>query len=74
MGSQAAEDITQEFASRPWQKYALCTWDGSSLWLELENDFDENGVASTDEFSDAISACVSEGFDGDIKLLDISKD
>jgi hypothetical protein len=73
MGSQAAVDITQEFASRPWQSHALCTWDGSLLLLELENDFDEKGLAATDEFSDTISACMSGGFDGDIKLVDISK-
>jgi hypothetical protein len=39
----------------------------------LENDFDENGLASVDEFSDAISACVEEGFNGDIRIVSISQ-
>jgi hypothetical protein len=71
-GAEAAVDITREFAARPWQNYALCSWDGSSLLPELQNNFDENGLASKDEFSDAISARISEGFDGDIKVVNIS--
>jgi len=38
----------------------------------LENDFDESGFASKDEFSDAISAYVTEGFDGEIRIISIS--
>jgi hypothetical protein len=41
--------------------------------LELENDFDENGLASQDEFSDEISACISGGFDGDIRVESVSE-
>ena len=73
IGRDAASEVTREFASRPWQNYALCSWDGSSLLLQLENDFDENGLASVDEFSDAISACVEEGFNGNIRIVSISQ-
>jgi hypothetical protein len=71
LGALAAKDITEEFLSRPWHQNAICSWDGLLLFLTAENDFDEDGKALTDEFSDAISACVSEGFDGDIKLMSI---
>jgi hypothetical protein len=36
-----------------------------------ENDFDSNGLALADEFSDAISACIEGGFEGDIEILSI---
>ena len=37
------------------------------------NDFDENGLALIDEFSDVISQCVSEPFDGDIVVRSIRR-
>ena len=67
-GAQAALDITEEFTHRPWHHNAVCRWDGHVLILQAENDFDPNGVALTDEFSDAISANISGGFDGDIRV------
>jgi hypothetical protein len=48
-----------------------CVWDGSQLILQAENDFDSNGLALVDEFSDAISACIEGGFDGNIEILSI---
>ena len=36
-----------------------------------ENDFDSNGLALVDEFSDAISACIEGGFEGAIEILSI---
>ncbi len=53
-GAQAALDITEEFTHRPWHQNAVCRWDGHILILQAENDFDPNGVAPMDEFSDAI--------------------
>ena len=70
-GHQAALDITQEFKARPHHNKATCSWSGSVLRLEVENDYDENGLATQDEFSDAISACVMEAFDGDIVIESI---
>ena len=65
---QAASDITEEFTHRPWHQNTICTCDGHDLLLQAENDFDPHGLALMDEFSDAISACVASGFDGDIRL------
>jgi hypothetical protein len=74
VGQTAALDITDEFAHRPHHTHAVCSWNGSSLLLELENDFDENGLASMDEFSDAIAACIAESFDGNIRVASISSE
>jgi hypothetical protein len=39
------------------------------LILNAENDFDPDGRALIDEFSDEICANVAGGFDGDIRVL-----
>ncbi len=70
-GAQAALDITEEFTQRLGHHNAVCRWDGHVLILQAESDFDPNGVALTDEFSDAISANIAGGFDGDIRVQSI---
>jgi len=42
--------------------------------LHAENDFDSDGLALMDEFSDAITANISEPLDGDIEVLSISEE
>ena len=59
-GASAARDITEEFTHRPWHKDVSCVWDGSTLVLQADNDFDSKGLALLDEFSDAISAYMTE--------------
>ena len=72
-GAAAAADITREFAEhRPWHKNVQCTWDGSRLVLSAENDYDPDGAALADEFSDCISAYITELFDGSIKVESVS--
>src|SRR5690242_2887692 len=71
-GAAAARDITEEFTHRPQHKNVTCGWDGSRLILQAENDFDPTGLALLDEFSDAISACIEEPFDGDINIVSIT--
>jgi hypothetical protein len=72
LGAEAAVDITEEFTHRPWHRNVVCSWDGSSLILQAENKVDSNGLTLRDEFSDAICACVSEGFDGDLRVQSIT--
>jgi hypothetical protein len=72
-GAKAAVDIAQEFKSRPWHQNVVCKWEHSALLLQAENDFDETGSALMDEFSDLISACVKESFDGDIQTISVEK-
>jgi len=40
--------------------------------LQAENDFDSNGLTLLDEFSDAISASIADGFDGGIEVVSVS--
>jgi predicted cupin superfamily sugar epimerase len=63
-GQNAATDIAEEFTHRPWHQNIRCEWDGSVLILQAENDWDKEGKALLDEFSDAISACIAEPFNG----------
>ena len=69
----AARHITEEFTLRPWHKNVRCEWDGSRLLLHAENDYDANGFALVDEFSDAITACIGGPLDGDIEVLSVAK-
>ena len=71
VGATAAADITEDFWQRTWHRNVLCRWDGARLTLTTENDFDRDGHATSDEFSDAISACIKGGFDGDISIVSV---
>jgi hypothetical protein len=71
VGAASARDIAEEFTHRPWHKNVRCEWDGSQLILEADNEVDTNGLALRDEFSDAISACIKEGFDGGIDIVSV---
>jgi hypothetical protein len=71
-GAQASMDITEQFKQRTWHQNVACKWDGRSLILQADNDFDPKGLALIDEFSDLISACVREPFDGDIRIVSIT--
>ena len=62
LGQQGAVDITEEFTHRPWHQNVRCDWDGEQLLLHAENDWDEDGKALLDEFSDAVSACIEGTF------------
>jgi hypothetical protein len=72
-GEAAAREITKEFTHRPWHVNATCTWDGSQLVLQADNDFDSDGLALRDEFSDALSAYIAGGFDGALKVLSVTE-
>jgi hypothetical protein len=69
---QAVLDITEEFRKRPWHQNVRCTWDGRTLRLEADNDYDDHGLALRDEFSDAISACVKDPGDGDLRVISVT--
>jgi hypothetical protein len=71
VGAVAARAVSEEFARRPRHENVTGEWDGSQLILQADNNFDSNGLALVDEFSDAVSACIKDGFDGDIEVLSI---
>ena len=69
-GEEAAIDITKEFAEhRTHHENVVCAFRHGKLVLIAENDWDPEGLALMDEFSDCISAYVVEPFDGDIRLI-----
>ena len=73
VAEQVARDVTEEFTRRPWHSNAKCKWDGVRLVLQADNDFDSNGLALRDEFSDAISAYINEPLDGDIEIVSVTE-
>jgi len=74
VANEAAVDIAVEFAeNRFWHKNVSCHWDGSRLIFQAENDFDSDGLALMDEFSDCLSAFIAEPFDGDIKVESVTR-
>jgi hypothetical protein len=56
--ADAPAGIIEEFGHRRWHQNVTCKWDGRLLRLEAENDYDADGKALLDEFSDAVVACV----------------
>jgi hypothetical protein len=73
-GPKAAQDIAKEFGQyHPWHRDVQCIWDGSKLVLSATNDYDDDGSALSDEFSDSISACIAEPFGGDLKIERVEK-
>lgn len=71
LGQQGVLDITEEFMHRPWHQSVSCTWDGEQLILCAENDWDPDGKAILDEFSDAVSACISGTFESELQIRSI---
>lgn len=57
---------------RPWHQNVQCSWAGSRLLLQADNDYDADGSALTGEFSDAIAACIAEGLNGSITVESVT--
>jgi len=72
VGVEAASEVTEEFSHRPWHRSVRCSWDGARLLLLAENDYDVDGLALSDEFSDAIAACVVGDFGYSINIESVS--
>ena len=74
IGEQAAIDIAEEFAHRPWHTNVRCTWNSPCMRLEAQNEYDNQALAIRDEFSDALAACVAmyERV-GDIRIVSITE-
>jgi hypothetical protein len=68
-GSEAATDIERDFREhRAHHRNVRCRFESGKLILQAENDFDPDGRALIDEFSDEITANVSP-FDGDLRFV-----
>lgn len=66
------ESWARAILHRPWHKNVRCTWDGRALRLEADNDYDDNGLALLDEFSDAIVAYVKEAEYSDMRVISVT--
>ena len=71
LGPTAATNIAEEFRYCSRYANAICRWREDALQLEATSDFDSDGRALAEEFSEAISACVAEPFDGAILVEQI---
>jgi len=59
VGHAAATDIENEFREhRPWHESVTCSFRDGMLTLVGVNDFDQDGRALSDEFSDCLSAYI----------------
>ncbi len=57
LGPTIAHDIESEFREhRTWHKQVSCSFSNGTLTLVAVNDFDADGLALSDEFSDCIAA------------------
>jgi hypothetical protein len=68
LGPEAEIAVAEEFARRPWHQNVRCTWTGNILVLAADNDFDRDGNALADEFSDAVAACTAATFGYRIRI------
>ncbi len=73
-GKEASEDFVQEFREhREWHKNPQCYWDGSVLKLIVENDFDNDGQATLDEFGDCLAAYVTDYSDCTFQIESVNE-
>ena len=73
-GKKASEDIAQEFREhRDWHKNPECIWDGKKIVLTVENDFDNDGLATLDEFGDCLAAYVKDYFDCTVTIDSVTR-
>jgi hypothetical protein len=72
-GPKALSPSLRNFLAWPWGQNVACSWDGQTLTLQADNDFDEKGLALMDEFSDAIAACIMGTFGYGIRVVSIAR-
>jgi hypothetical protein len=73
-GPESARTITQDFAAhRTWHAFVTCEWESNRLVLRAENDFDEDGTETRDEFSECISEHVIQPGDFSIAIQSVSE-
>lgn len=72
LGPQAARDIEQEFrVHRTWHRELSCAFADGKLLLVACNDFDVEGEALLDEFSDCLVAYLGEH--GEMRILRVEQ-
>ena len=69
----AIDDILEEFTERPWHRDVTCWWKSSMLFLRANNDYDQDGMALSEEFSDVVCACTPIQDEIIIAVVSVSK-
>jgi hypothetical protein len=62
-------DILDGFKERPWHENVRLEWTGECLVLRVENDFDDDGNALQDEFSDELSGATAADWQGNLQIV-----
>jgi hypothetical protein len=70
---QALSDVREEFVSRHWHRIIDVRWSGQTLLLTVENDYDADGEALADEFSDTIAACAPGTPGYSVRILSVGE-
>src|SRR3989339_2131777 len=75
IGDRAAIDITKHFQNQIRYKNVICTWDGSQLVLQGENNYDTEGQELLCDFTDAICTYTKSTFDVEprVKSVEVLK-
>jgi hypothetical protein len=70
---EAMSHVREEFASRHWHRIIDIRWSGQTLLLTAENDYDVNGEALADEFSDTIAAYAPGAPGYSVRIVSVAK-
>jgi len=70
---EAISDVREEFRSRQWHHIVDVWWSGQRLLLTIENDYDANGQALADEFSDTVAACAPGTPGYSVRIVSVAK-
>jgi hypothetical protein len=70
---EAISDVREEFSSREWHHVFDIRWLGQALLLTVENDYDANGEALADEFSDTIAAYAPGTPGYSVRIVSVAK-
>lgn len=74
IGATAATYLTTAFLERPWQKHVRCVYERGGLTFTAENDFDENGLATQDEFAhEFANVPIFDEDDGNLSVVSIEE-
>ena len=70
---KALEDVRTEFRDRPWHRIVDVRWAGNTLLVIAENDYDSDGEALANEFSDTVAAYApgSPGYRVDVVSVEV---
>ena len=67
----ALADVEGEFSKRTWHHIVHCGWEGSALILVVENNYDNDGAAVADEFSDTVAAYAPRTSEYQVRVLSV---